>query len=301
MKKNLTTIILLTLYILILQKATFSSTIQCSKAYVQPEECFNLYFMLNNTDNITSTIITFTFDPGKMQIGCNENFNSDNSEIYTFDTNTDELSTELPIILSDSLVQQNFKCKLAIHPEGVFTVAIWGGNTAIPPGIIFSVPAKLLPSAQIGDILPIILPSEANPAIVERTFDEEEKSIPLYCSFTNIEAVPIYPKMINGAVYVGIPPEAETDGETTEGHNEGTIEGTGEGPLPEGTIDGETPEGDNEGTIEGTAEGSPDNEKPSTSCGCGKSSSYNISADYLIVIVLVAMLSATKKKDTKKM
>ena len=81
--------------------------------------------------------------------------------------------------------------------------------------------------------------------------------------------------MINGAVYVGILPEAETDGETTEGDNEGAIEGTGEG--------------------------SPDNEKPSTSCGCGKSSSYNISADYLIIIVLVAMLSATKKKDTKKM
>ncbi|GEM_PF-6481759 len=273
--KNFLIKLILLLSIIIIQEVSFSSTIQCSEVYAQPEECFTLDFILDNTNNITSTIITFTFDPGKMQIGCNENFNSDNSEIYTFDTNTDELSTELPIILSDSLIQQNFKCKLAIHPEGVFTVAIWGGNTAIPPGVIFSVPAKLLPSAQTGDILPIILPSETNPTIVERTFDEEEKSIPIYCSFTNIEAVPIYPKMINGAVYVGILPEAETDGETTEGDNEGAIEGTGEG--------------------------SPDNEKPSTSCGCGKSSSYNISADYLIIIVLVAMLSATKKKDTKKM
>lgn len=296
MKNNLTQIIFLTLLITITHKTSYTSTLQSNKVNVEPNECFYLNFTLDNSDNITTAIITFTFDPGKIQIGCTQKFNPDISEVYTFHSNTSPLSSELPIILSDTLTQQNFHYKLAIYPEGVYTVAIWGGSTPIPTGTIFSIPAKLLPSAQPGDILPIVLHPETNSAIVERNFNEIKNFIPLYCSFANINAIPIYPKLINGAVYVATAPheaesESQIDGEseTTEGYQE------------DGNIDGETTENEKEGYLEGTKEGelhSPNNTTSSQTCGCNPSSPHAMKTDYLIVIAITAMLSTIKKKNT---
>lgn len=277
-RKNFSSVLLLSLVILSLHYNLFPSTIECNDVYVDLEQCFELTFEIHNEDNITSLIITFSFDPGKMQIGCNKKFNPDPPDIYIFDSNTSTTDTELPIVLNNLLQQQGFKFKLVIYPEGIYTVTIWGGKNAISNGTLFSVPAKLLSSAQRGDMLPIILHSEWNPAMIERNSGENENKASLYSSFANEQALPIYPTLIDGMIYVeAYPEEAESPEGTEEGEGEST-EGAGEGNV---SIEGENPS----------------EEEHSPVCGCRNKKHYVQKGDLLMICTFLLLLSGIHKKE----
>ncbi|MCX8063675.1 MAG: hypothetical protein N3G21_00695 [Candidatus Hydrogenedentes bacterium] len=313
-KRTFFSVTILLSLILPLSYTTFpSSTIKCNKVCIEPEQCFNLNFEIQNNDNITTAVITFSFDPGKMQIGCIEKFNPVPPDIYVYNMENPNSNGESPIILSPSL-QLNFEYKLAIYPEGVYTVAIWGGNTPIPSGPLFSVPAKLLPSAQNGDELLIDLYSEWHPVVIERELDEGKTPISLYSSFATENALPIYPVIIDGTILVSTQIEGEgTDGEGAipEGSSEGTTEegDNNEGMPNEGmsnegipnegmSSDGEINEGINEGVIEGNDINEGDDaqeDEPSSNCGCNSNRNYAKNSNLLLFCLIIGFLTAIKK------
>ncbi len=234
---------------------------------VNTGECFaidvNLYKI--EDEDIRTAVIAFAFDPFKIQIGCETNFSSgtyNNPEIYEQETSTGEQ----PVILSNALVNINIKYRVAIYPQGVVVVVLWGGTDKIPPGLLFTVPCKLTVKAIPGDKLITPLISKEEPIYIQRTFPENQvESQSFYCSLANINALPVDATLVNGTILV-------------KGVNEGDIqEGEGggfEGVYPEGAKEGEIPEGILEGTIEGQtnegtiSEGIPEGEK--FVCGCNR-------------------------------
>ncbi|MGC8737983.1 MAG: hypothetical protein ACP5UA_04965 [Candidatus Hydrogenedens sp.] len=231
---------------------------------VNTGECFainiNLYRV--EDEDIRTSVIAFAFDPLKIQIGCNNSLNSDtNGEPWVYDSETSD--GEQPIVLNNSLLSIGIKYRVAIYPQGVMIVVLWDASEAIPAGTLFTVPCKLKDGAISGDKLNTLLISKDSPIYIMRTFpDNHVENLTFYCSFADINALPVNSTLISGYVYV----KNATDGEPEGG--EGYLEGGFEGTSIEGTTEGSIVEGITEGTSsEGIPEGnSTEGERPI--CGC---------------------------------
>lgn len=240
---------------------------------VNTGECFaiNVNFYKIEDEDIRTSVIAFAFDPFKMQIGCNNVFNSGTyNEPWVYDSETSE--GEQPIVLSNSLLSIGAKYRVAIYPQGIMVVVLWDVSNAMPSDTLFTVPCKLTDRAKPGDKLIIALISKESPIYMTRTFpDNHVENLSFYCSFADASALPVNAALMSGTVYV----KGSTDGEPEEGegYQEGALEGipaegTGEGVPVEGIPVEGIKEGIAEGSIsEGIHEGnSTEGEKPI--CGC---------------------------------
>lgn len=214
---------------------------------VNTGECFaiNVNFYKVEDEDIHTSVIAFAFDPFKMQIGCNNVFNSGTyNEPWVYDSQTSE--GEQPIVLSNSLLSIGTKYRVAIYPQGIMIVVLWDVSETIPSGALFTVPCKLTDRAMPRDRLIISLISKEAPIYLMKTFpDNHLENLSFYCSFADREALPVNATLLSGTVYV----KSATDGEPEEG--EGYSEGGFEGTPAEGTIEGIPAEGIKEGTKEG--------------------------------------------------
>jgi len=242
-------------------------------------ECFaiNVNFYKLEDEDIRTSVIALAFDPFKMQIGCNNVFNSGTyNEPWVYDSETSE--GEQPIVLSNSLLNIGAKYRVAIYPQGIMAVVLWDVSDTMPSDTLFTVPCKLTDNTLPRDKLIISPISKESPIYITRTFpDNHVENLSFYCSFADVNALPVNATLIAGSVYV----KGSTEGEPEEGEGsqEGIIEGTppegtGEGILPEGTGEGIPMEGIKEGTAEGSiSEGIPEGnstEEEKPICGCEK-------------------------------
>jgi len=237
---------------------------------VNTGECFaiNVNFYKLEDEDIRTSVIAFAFDPFKMQVGCNNVFNSGTyNEPWVYDSETSE--GEQPIVLSNSLLNINTKYRVAIYPQGIMVVVLWYVSDAMPSDTLFTVPCKLTDNALPRDKLIISLISKESPIYMTRTFsDNHVENLSFYCSFADASALPVNAALMSGTVYV----KGSTEGEPEEG--EGYQEGALEGTPTEGTAEGIPVEGIKEGIAEGSiSEGihegnSTEGEKPI--CGCGE-------------------------------
>jgi len=235
---------------------------------VNTGECFaiNVNFYKLEDEDIRTSVIAFAFDPFKMQVGCNNVFNSGTyNEPWVYDSETSE--GEQPIVLSNSLLNINTKYRVAIYPQGIMVVVLWYVSDAMPSDTLFTVPCKLTDNALPRDKLIISLISKESPIYMTRTFsDNHVENLSFYCSFADASALPVNAALMSGTVYV----KGSTEGEPEEG--EGYQEGALEGTPTEGTAEGIPVEGIKEGIAEGSiSEGihegnSTEGEKPI--CGC---------------------------------
>jgi len=257
----------------------YSAIISIPSIITTSEECSLLNVELTNTEDkeIYTTVITFTFDPGKIQIGCNTAFNVgiDNEPIiYEQDYTPPLEKCEQPITISKQLLDIGIKYRVAIYPQGVFVVALWGGTQKIQSGTLFTVPFKVLSGTAPGEVLPILLPTKEQPVFIERTFpDNHKEGQSFYCSLSDINALPEEVNVVSGNIAV-------------KNLNEGTVEGIQEGAGGEGEGE-QVQEGDN-------------TEGEKTFCGCQKSTgsiqkkgsifSYLLNIDMGMIFSLVVLL-----------
>ncbi len=315
------TIFKIVTFLLLVGFNSFSATIKIPGVYANLNDCISIDVeIITSDEEITTAVIAFTFDPQKIQIGCNtENIVTSLSEPIIYDYSNispnETKNTEPPINITDELKNNNIKYRIAIYPEGLFVIALWGSTQKIPSGTIFSVPCKILSPAKPGETLLLILPTQQTPITLERVFPDNHVEQQLfYCSLSNIEALPIEVTTIPGAICV-VPLNEGTlkiEGENIqEGANqEGTHECTPEGQYPEGNTNDGAIEGDGEGTntegsiIEGRKEeGSKEGDNSHTVkvlCGCQKSetnkniktklSLYPLNINFGIMLTLLVLL-----------
>lgn len=234
----------------------YSGTISIPSMIAIPEECSSLNVNLTNIEDkeISTAVITFTFDSVRIQIGCTSAFNVGEPNIYEQGNTTAAEKCEQPITVSEQLLNIGIKYRVAIYPQGVFVVVFWGGTQKIPSGTLFSVPYKVLTGIEPGEVLPIVLPTKEQPVFIERTFQDNHKEWhSFYCSLSDTKALPEEVNVVSGNIKVR---------DLNEGVEEGIQEGTaGEGDgeqVQEGTIG----EGDGEQVQEGD-----NTEEEEASCG----------------------------------
>ncbi|HOV32115.1 MAG TPA: hypothetical protein PLX23_01970 [Candidatus Hydrogenedens sp.] len=215
-----------------------------------PEECSSLNVELVTADDeeISTAVIAFIFDSGKIQIGCNTAFNAGTYNVPNiYEQGYSEVleKCEQPITVNEQFLNIGIKYRVAIYPQGIFVVVFWGGVQKIPSGTLFTVPYKVLSGAEPGEVLPIVLTTKEQPVFVERTFQDEHKEWhSFYCSLSDTKALPEEVNVVSGNIKV-----VDLNDGIEEGIQEGMVgEGDGE-QVQEGAIgegDGEqVQEGDN--------------------------------------------------------